>query len=194
MQVEPLKALTLRQPYPFLVLRGDKQIETRSQPMHYRGTLYLHAAATTALWRTGRTAIGDYEIERDRAGLLVRGDRLTWPYRLPLGAIVGTVDVVDCLPILEATDELTAEGPRPCVVRWGDSLTLYRDRSGEGEDIDGQFPYGDYTPGRHALLLANPRRLPVPVPCRGSQARPWTVPDDVAAQVRGQLQEAPTDV
>jgi hypothetical protein len=67
---------------------------------------------------------------------------------------------------------------------------LHGDPAEPGRDVADQLPYGDFTPGRHAILLANPRRLRVPVPCKGSQARPWTVPDDIAAQVRAQLQVA----
>lgn len=41
----------------------------------------------------------------------------------------------------------------------------------------------------HHLVLANVRRLPTPVPAKGSLALPWTAPPEVAAQVWVQLAE-----
>ena len=40
-----MKALTIRQPWAELILRGRKPFELRSWRTHYRGTLVIHAAA-----------------------------------------------------------------------------------------------------------------------------------------------------
>jgi hypothetical protein len=39
------------------------------------------------------------------------------------------------------------------------------------------------------MVLANVRRLPMPVPAKGSLALPWVAPEDVAARVMGQMVE-----
>jgi hypothetical protein len=50
---------------------------------------------------------------------------------------------------------------------------------------DGLLPpheaaFGDFSPGRFGLLLADVRPLPRPVPCRGALGL-WWIPPDVAA-------------
>ena len=47
--------------------------------------------------------------------------------------------------------------------------------------------FGDFSPGRYGILTQNLRALKRPVPCRGFQAVPWTVPPEVEAEVRRQL-------
>lgn len=88
-----MRALTVRQPWASLIALGVKRIETRSWDTQYRGPLAIHAANAIPL-RLGRHATyGPYDVERDRAGLLLRGGDLPWPYRLPNGAIVAVVDL-----------------------------------------------------------------------------------------------------
>jgi hypothetical protein len=164
-----------------------KAVETRPQSFTHRGLLAVHAAKRWApgwrgVWVNPDRDDDDlrrYDMLVDHLGCEPTEDVngsgywTAWTARVPLGAIVGTVDVIDCVPV----DDLAAVGPERGWVR----------DSGRYAVGDDQIPLGDFANGRHALLLANPRRLPRPVPCKGSQARPWTVPDDIAAQVREQL-------
>lgn len=92
-----MKALTLWQPWATLMAIGVKRNETRGWSTRHRGALAIHASVRRTGWgRVGtRTEIGPYEVEHDRAGLLLRGPGLPWPYRLPLGCVVAVVSLVD---------------------------------------------------------------------------------------------------
>jgi hypothetical protein len=65
------------QPYAYLILRGDKDVENRRQRTHHRGPLAIHASRTI-----------DYEACREH-GLD--------PDKLPTGKVLGTVEVFDCV-------------------------------------------------------------------------------------------------
>ena len=118
-----MKALTLTQPWAWLICAGRKHYETRSWRTHYRGTLAIHAAATL------KPAARIYARER-RIDLAA----------LPLGAVVATAQLVDCI----ATDEVR------------------RRLSARERDA------GDYGLGRWAWELDDIHVLPVPIPARGS--------------------------
>jgi ASCH domain len=46
----PIKALTIRQPWAELILRGRKSFELRTRRTKYRGPLAIHAAAKIDAW------------------------------------------------------------------------------------------------------------------------------------------------
>lgn len=77
-------------------------------------------------------------------------------------AIVGTVDVVRCLPILAGVDLMR----RPwgvCIGRIGDGTgsqlaTYQSDQEFPERFIDDQLPFCDWSPGRWAVEVANPVR------------------------------------
>ncbi|MDP3703221.1 MAG: hypothetical protein Q8R78_02410 [Candidatus Omnitrophota bacterium] len=48
--------------------------------------------------------------------------------------------------------------------------------------------FGDYSPGRWAWELKNPRRLAAPIPCRGRQGM-WDVPPEIEALVVQQAEK-----
>lgn len=103
-----------------------------------------------------------------------------WP--LPLGAIIGTVTVVDVVPI-----DRWAKGPRvvdfphdgPLPHQQGGLWLIGNSALNKGTPtpVEDQRPYGDFTPGRFAWLLADAKPLPEPVPFRGGQrlTRKWSV-------------------
>lgn len=80
MEHERYKALSIRQPWAELILRGDKCVEYRSQATKVRGTVYIYAAL-------GRPEVSDREV----ANLVGQ----SWDH-LDIGVIVGMVDVVGC--------------------------------------------------------------------------------------------------
>ena len=102
---------------------------------------------------------------------------------LPLGAIVATCTLVDVALVGEWDSFRTGyvegdEGDlpgRPVIVRhsgrdslsFSDSLVL--DHEGQQTDVSDQLPYGDFTPGRYALLLADVVPVDPPVPFKGGQ-------------------------
>jgi hypothetical protein len=76
-------ALSIRQPWVELILAGRKTIEVRTWGTRHRGQLWLHAGR-----RVDHAACAENGIE---AG------------RVTAGAIVGTVDLVDCIPFTAET-------------------------------------------------------------------------------------------
>jgi len=79
-----VRALSVRQPFAELILRGIKTVEVRSRRTHVRGRVYVYASRT-----------------RDNPGDEARVSR---KHRidvdaLPRGVLVGTVEIVDCSPL-----------------------------------------------------------------------------------------------
>ncbi len=70
------KALTIHQPFASLIVAGIKDVENRSKPTQYRGTLIIHAGLTA------------------EAGPMAEHGHLVPAY--PAGAIIGTVELVGC--------------------------------------------------------------------------------------------------
>jgi len=78
---EQLKALSIRQPWAELIVRGEKTVEYRSHPTKRRGRVYIYASL-------GSADLDDAEITRLLGSPLVH---------VPRGMIVGTVEIVDCV-------------------------------------------------------------------------------------------------
>ena len=72
------RALSIRQPYAELIMRGIKTVEYRSRPTNIRERVYIYASQRPADDPEGFEELG--------AG----------PKDLPKGVLVGTVEVVDC--------------------------------------------------------------------------------------------------
>lgn len=85
----PTKALSIRQPWAWLIVNGLKDIENRSWPTHFRGRIYVHAGK-------GMTR-EEYEAAYDTAVDANIGIELPPFEKLERGGIVGAVDIVDCV-------------------------------------------------------------------------------------------------
>ena len=81
-----MKALSIRQPWAWLIVNGYKDIENRSWSTDFRGRIYVHAGK--------RVKQGDFPEQRD---YIRRESGLILPEELPLGAIVGEVTIADCV-------------------------------------------------------------------------------------------------
>ena len=82
------RALSVRQPWAWLIVNGFKDIENRTRPLSYRGPLLIHASQ--------KMTEGDY----DACMIFVGGIsclRLPPPGSLDRGGIVGSVTVMDCV-------------------------------------------------------------------------------------------------
>jgi hypothetical protein len=123
-----MRALTVCQPYASLIVGGSKRVENRRWPTRYRGPLLIHAGKSTA-W-----------LDRWAAG--VPAD-IPLPDPLPMGAIVGQVEVVTCLSIEEVV------GSRRGHLAWLD-----------------RHPHAE---GPWCWILQRPEQYAVPIPYRGSQ-------------------------
>jgi hypothetical protein len=115
-----MKALSFRQPWAELVLQGRKTMDLRTYNTHYRGRLAVHASQT---------------IERDNC---LQHD--LEPADLQTGGVVGTVELVDVVPLDEAAYE------------------AHRD-----EHLAGRR----YRQGLYGWILARPERWPQMIPARG---------------------------
>lgn len=156
-----MKALTVQQPWATLIVGGYKRIETRTRDTKFRGTLAIHAGKSLPC-RLGevRHYGPDFWVERDRSGLLLRSTRLAWPYRLPLGAVVGTAILFQT----RSTDSLEYKPPAD------------------------EIPLGDHSPGRWGWYLESARRIK-PTACNGALGL-WNLPEDVAASIFAQMERA----
>jgi hypothetical protein len=93
-----VKVLTVRQPWASLIMAGVKAVENRSWPTSHRGRLGIHAAAKPEGkgWDAVLEELG-LSFGPGRT-LTVRGRTAALPAweELPLGSILGSVEVYDC--------------------------------------------------------------------------------------------------
>lgn len=82
-----MKALSIRQPWAWLIIKGHKDIENRSWPTAFRGRVLVHAAK-------GMTTSEYVDADFFVCG---GGIKLPRPRDLFRGGIIGMVDVVDCV-------------------------------------------------------------------------------------------------
>jgi hypothetical protein len=159
-----MKALTVRQPYAQLIVLGPKTIETRSWSTKHRCPLVIHAGAAESFGQG--SVVGEWQLYRgDRQDRpMARRTRMhktdgTLSVVLPLGAIVGTCNLVDVVPMVVSGEEGAI---RTLDVDDNGSLWIVEPQSDEsveaGEhpewrEVTDQLPYGDFTPGRFAWLL-----------------------------------------
>lgn len=140
-----MKTLSLLQPWATLVAIGAKKFETRSWRTSYRGPLLIHASKRFTL--SDRELCSEWPfneyLEPYNLGYSVKGKNQL----LPLGAIVGSVDLVDCITT-------------------GSWLTRYS--TSESESTQEEYRFGNYGPDRFAWELRNPVALDVPIRVKGS--------------------------
>ena len=79
----PIKAITLYPIWAWLIIYGPKRVENRTWATTHRGPLAIHAGSTRKTER------------EDRIWLAARG--MYVPHNLPVGAILGVVNLDDCL-------------------------------------------------------------------------------------------------
>lgn len=99
-----MKAVTIQQPWAHLIIHGyfdaqtgavrRKDVENRVWPCNYRGPLAIHAGKGLDYVKT---------TPRERFGLKL--------WDLAFGAIVGVVEMHDCVPLAKCRDSQWAEGP-----------------------------------------------------------------------------------
>ena len=94
-----MRALSVCQPWAWLIVNGYKDIENRTWKLDYRGPLVIHASK-----RVGQEQLDDVMHVQHKFT-----DIRMPPFRdMPMGGIVGLVDVVDCVT---ASDSPWFNGP-----------------------------------------------------------------------------------
>ncbi len=131
-----MQVLTVMQPWATLLALGLKRYETRTWQTGHRGSLAIHAA---------RRRIEDPLPTGWRAKLLAAQERLgleAWPDLFPRGAILGVVELLDCVKV----EDLPA---------------------GEPDGVERLL--GDFRPNRWVWRLTSARPLMTPLLVRGMQ-------------------------
>lgn len=154
-----MKALSLTQPWATLVANGSKRIETRSWSTSYRGLLAIHASKGFPGYAKEccYAAVFQRHLRRNEGGQFYVADVIK---SLPLGAIVATARLVDCV----STNYPLAFG-----------LDMTRKRPSEGTP---EHSFGDYSANRFMWFLEEVQELPAPVPRKGSLGL-WEIPTEV---------------
>lgn len=87
-----MKALTIKQPWASLIALGLKNIENRTWKTNYRGRILIHAASKPV--KEGWDALNEMQLAKTFGSKdKLYGDN----NELPMGAIVGSVEIVDCV-------------------------------------------------------------------------------------------------
>lgn len=82
--LENCRALSIKQPWAWLIVNGYKDVENRSRRTHHRGPLLIHAGLDKG------------EFNEDMADYIKRKYGVAIPDTLELGGVVGVAEVVDC--------------------------------------------------------------------------------------------------
>lgn len=81
-----MKAISIRQPWAYLIISGVKDLENRNWYCHYRGELYIH---------TGKI------FDLDGYQYIINEMKIDIPHRHSntyyLGGIIGKVNMIDCV-------------------------------------------------------------------------------------------------
>lgn len=133
-----MKAITLIQPWASLIALGEKRIETRSWNTGYRGPIAIHAGKKPPV--DLGTASLYAALERADVGL----------DDLPLGSVVATATLIDCIWFDDGFYERLCEGLIEHAARY-------------------ERDFGDFSGGRFGWYLDNVVPLPEPIPARGYQ-------------------------
>lgn len=100
-----MKALSIKQPWASLIAHGIKDIENRTWFTHYRGRIYIHASAKWYKYPESDGTLGnlftDDQWEKIRESYNNNLYSILEPNvitdRLPVSAIIGEVDIIDCV-------------------------------------------------------------------------------------------------
>lgn len=205
-----VKAISLWQPWASLIALGPKTIETRSWATDYRGPLAIHAAKRQP---EQASRVGDYVVgwqykAPSHPVLFEHPIGKAWPvgpdgeldrslctvHDLPLGAVVATCRLVDCLPMFSwatlhgpSVTAVLAPGPAfdsPGILLRDEEFALGVELPGPGEDVidvSGQIPYGDFSPGRYAWLLDDIKPVEPPMGATGHRGLwNWQLPKEAS--------------
>lgn len=96
-----MRAISVRQPWAWLIVAGVKRVENRTWATSFRGPLLIHASQTVDL----NTAELD-DLRRQLAGVGV-----DLPEKLHTGGIIGQVNLVDCVTECEDAEDADWHDP-----------------------------------------------------------------------------------
>lgn len=163
--IQPMKAITLWQPWASLLAHGAKKYETRSWATKYRGPIAIHAAATPFKriiknvfplheWNYAP----DYTAKREFVDFVSKYIDID---SLCYGAVLATAELVGCYQIAADTFCHTR-----ILVSENDIEPFGHDEISKSDD---EFIFGDWTQGRYAWEFSNMTLLSEPIPAKGWQ-------------------------
>jgi len=142
-----MKTITIKQPWASLIVQGIKDIENRTWPTKFRGRVLVHASAK--IWNEELLGLMTFDQVDKISEYGIReffaGSRVT-------GAIIGSVEIVDCVINHESI--------------WAEKV---------------EMPAGIYM-GEELIynwVLANPILFPEPIPAKGKLSF-WDFPGILA--------------
>lgn len=93
-----MKALSIRQPWAWMILYGGKDIENRDWPTRFRGRVLIHASKgmTRAEWEDAWDFVHGSGVFPEAAVTRAVNEKLTFN-NIPRGGIIGSVEIVDCV-------------------------------------------------------------------------------------------------
>ena len=157
-----MHCVSLHQFWASLVEIRAKLIETRHWPTHYRGPLAIHASATTPVY-----ARDEYRENEPVRRLLLEHFGIENEYsmqrKLPRGAVVAVVDLVDVIQVPTLPISL-------------DELVPAKYRTADFQS------FGNFKPERYLWLLDNVRRLRQPLKLKARQ-NVWPLADDIVEKI-----------
>lgn len=83
-----MKAISIKQPWASLIAHGIKDVENRTWATKYRGTILIHSCAPTKF---------NIQLTDDQTKLAVPVLKTAFDGAMPFGAIIGKVDIIDCV-------------------------------------------------------------------------------------------------
>jgi len=90
-----MKVISIKQPFPYLIFEGIKDIENRTWPTKLRGRVLIHSSAK----RMSRILDNEVGIITDEQWIAM-GEKARVECVIPtspIGAIIGSVEIVDCV-------------------------------------------------------------------------------------------------
>jgi hypothetical protein len=156
-----MKALTICQPYAELVLRPEKPVENRPWYSSYRGPLLIHAGKNRK-WQ-------DFYEAAVRSGSMP-GPKEPLPAEMVFGAIVGIVEMIDCIKLEAVGEEMKYFN------RHYRTWTITR----KFENYRWLLTH-PHASGPFCFIFKDPRRFVEPIPFLGKQGL-FDIPDGVVRE------------
>ena len=132
---QTMKAITLWQPWAQLCVLGEKLVETRGYKTNVRGRVAIHAAKSDHSGILLHIPMKELAFFQQAGVCGIPGP--------PLGAVVGTVEIVDCRPLAKL--------------------------AGTKYDTPKERAFGDWSEGRWGWIMQNPVLFKKPIPAKGAQ-------------------------
>lgn len=149
-----MKAITVKQPWALLICAGIKDIENRTWKTNFRGRVLIHAGAAKTSGMMVRYL--------DQAQHAKFRELVGWSgldFIEPLGAIIGSVEIVDC----------AINHP-----------SIWAEKTEWKYSVGGPVGNQEYFhPVIYNWVLANPILFPKPIPAKGKQSF-WGYPNILA--------------